>query len=865
MNLTPGTKLGPYEIVSLIGAGGMGEVYRARDSRLKREVAIKVLPQALSLDADRLRRFEQEALATAALNHPNILAVFDIGADIGAGATRPYVVSELLEGETLRERLRSGAIPVRKALDFAMQMARGLAAAHEKGIVHRDLKPENLFLTKDGRLKILDFGLAKLTQSDSGSNTSMATVTHGTEAGVVLGTAGYMSPEQVRGQALDPRSDIFSFGAILYEMISGKRAFHGESPADTMSAILKEEPPELAETNRNVSPALERIVHHCLEKNPEARFHAASDIAFDLEHLTGVSSTSTRATPLEAAAPDRKKLLYLVAGIALAVVMLGLGWWLGRAGGQAPLAEYKQITFRTGLIGNARFTPDGSIVYSASWEGSGFQLYLARTDDPGARELNLKDAELLSISKGGELAIRMNSTFYGGYARTGTLARVPLSGGPPREILENVQDADWSPSGDSLAVVRYVPENNHWRLEYPIGKVLLDSINWISHPKISPDGKWVAFADHGNTNGDDQGGVSVIRADGSDNNKQKQLSTGWTSLQGVLWSPSGDEVWFTSSGSGSNSNPRAVTLSGKQRTITNIPGGAWLEDIQNGTTLMVANQQRIGIRGMAPGGKEEHELGWFGWSIMNDISRDGKKLLFDEEGDGGGPNYTVFLRDTDGSPPSRIGEGSGMAISPDAKWVITKPAKGGQLSLVPTGAGETRQLTHDSISYGRVAFLLDGKRLLAGGIEAGHGARNYIIDLSNGTSKPITPEGTVGVRLSPDGRSTVVVGPDGKFGVWNLEDNTLKPISGLDSKYYSTGWTPDGTSIYVASGRGQQATAKVYKVNTTTGKMDLWKTFGSETSGISSMGAPRFSADSSAYAYVYTRVLSQAYVVTGLK
>src|ERR1700682_6507637 len=270
MAVTSGTKLGPYEIVSLLGAGGMGEVYRARDSRLRRDVAIKVLPHALSLDADRMRRFEQEALATAALNHPNILAVFDIGTSEGS----PYVVSELLEGETLRERLRSGAIAVRKTLDYAMQIAHGLAAAHEKGIVHRDLKPDNLFVTKDGRVKILDFGLAKLTQPDSGSQTSMATVTHGapegTEAGVVMGTAGYMSPEQVRGSPVDPRSDIFSFGAILYEMLSGKRAFHGDTPADTMSAILREDPPELAETNRNVSPALERIVHHCLEKNPES-------------------------------------------------------------------------------------------------------------------------------------------------------------------------------------------------------------------------------------------------------------------------------------------------------------------------------------------------------------------------------------------------------------------------------------------------------------------------------------------------------------------------------------------------------------------------------------------------------------------
>ncbi len=430
MNLAPGTKLGPYEVVSLLGAGGMGEVYRARDSRLKREVAIKVLPQALSLDADRLRRFEQEALATAALNHPNILAVFDIGSHQGS----PYVVSELLEGETLRERLRGGSIAVRKTLDYALQIAHGLAAAHEKGIVHRDLKPENLFITKDGRLKILDFGLAKLTQPESGDHTSLPTLTHATEAGVVMGTAGYMSPEQVRGVAVDPRSDIFSFGAILYEMLSGKRAFHRDTAADTMSAILKEDPPDLAETNRNVSPALERIVQHCLEKRPESRFHSASDIAFDLEHLSGTSGSSTKLTSVAAAQPRSKLLVAIAAVVLIAVAILGLGWWLGHGSGGGRLAEYKQITFRTGSIGNARFTPDGSVVYSASWDGGENQLYMSRLDDPGARELGLKDAELLSISKSGELAIRLKTVRYGGYARSGTLARVPLSGGTPREV-----------------------------------------------------------------------------------------------------------------------------------------------------------------------------------------------------------------------------------------------------------------------------------------------------------------------------------------------------------------------------------------------------------------------------------------------
>jgi len=818
------------------------------------------LPHAVSLDADRLRRFEQEALATAALNHPNILAVFDIGTNDGS----PYVVSELLEGETLRERLRGGSIAARKVLDYALQIARGLAAAHEKGIIHRDLKPENLFLTKDGRVKILDFGLAKLTQADPGDHSSLPTMTHATEAGVVLGTAGYMSPEQVRGVAVDARSDIFSFGAILYEMLSGKRAFHGDTAADTMSAILKEDPPDLNETNRNVSPALERMVQHCLEKNPEARFHSASDIAFDLEHLTGISSTTAKMAPVPGVRRHSWLLAGLAGGLVIALAMLALGWWLGRGSGHAPQAEYKQITFRTGSIGNARFTPDGSIVYSASWEGGEDQLYMSRTDDPGSRELGIKDAELLSISKGGELAIRLNTEYRGGYARSGTLARVPLSGGTPREVLDNVGDADFSADGNSLAIIRYVPENNHWRLEYPIGKVLLDSINWMSHPKISPDGKWIAFADHENPGGDDEGSLAVVGADGK--GQERKLSSGWTSLQGILWSPAGDEIWFTCTDTGEASNPRAVTLSGKLRTITNVPGGVWLEDLRNGKVLTVTNHQRLGIRGMAPGGKEEHELGWFGWSELRDISRDGRKILFEEEGDGGGPNYTVFLRDTDGSPPARIGEGLAMAISPDGKWVITRAAKGGPLNLVPTGTGESKQLTHDAVTYDAARFLPDGKRLLAWGIEAGHGGRDYLIDVNNGDSKPVTPEGMAGVQVSPDGRSVAVRGPDGKRGIWPLEGGGFHPIPGLESNYSIIGWTPDGESVYVAPIRRGAKSSKVSRVNIQTGKMEPWKTYGEETgAGVSSVAAPHLSSDGNAYAYLYVRTLSEAYVVTGLE
>jgi Tol biopolymer transport system component len=295
----------------------------------------------------------------------------------------------------------------------------------------------------------------------------------------------------------------------------------------------------------------------------------------------------------------------------------------------------------------------------------------------------------------------------------------------------------------------------------------------------------------------------------------------------------------------------------------------WLQDMRNGTVLAVANHIRLGIRGLEPGGKEEHELGWFGWAQLHGITGDGRKILFDEEGDGGGPNYTVFLRDTDGSPPARIGEGTAKAISSDGKWVITKPSKGGQLLLVPAGAGEARQLTHDSVSYSSVHFLPDGKRVLASGIEAGHGGRDYLIELSNGDSKPLTPEGTAGVVVSPDGKNTAVRGPDGTRGFWPIEGGGFHPLPGVDSHYSVIGWTADSQSVYVVPSRrvGQALkTIAVSRVNIQTGKMEPWKTFGGDTgAGVSSVIAPQLSNDGAAYAYLYTRVLSEAYVVTGLK
>src|SRR5438876_2889313 len=355
----PGESLGTYKILALVGRGGMGDVYRARDTRLKRDVAIKVLPQAFSADRERLRRFGQEARSAAALNHPNIISVHDMGTADGS----PYIVSELLEGQNLREVLRHWPVLARKALDYAIQAARGLAAAHDIGIAHRDLKPENLFITKDGRLKILDFGLAKLARPEGGgSDNSTAEAVPGTEAGRVFGTVGYMSPEQVRGLSADHRSDIFSFGAILYELFSGKRAFSGDSPADTMSAILHEDPPELTRATPPVHPAVDRTIRHCLEKNPLERYQSAHDLAFQLQVAAEglFPKSETAAIPSWAFHP-RWVLPLVIALLILALVLvaLSLPFLISRLSAKPQLPAYQRLTFRSGSVGTARFSSDG--------------------------------------------------------------------------------------------------------------------------------------------------------------------------------------------------------------------------------------------------------------------------------------------------------------------------------------------------------------------------------------------------------------------------------------------------------------------------------------------------------------------------
>lgn len=854
MALTSGTKLGPYEIQSPLGAGGMGEVYRARDTRLSRDVAIKILPASFSIDPERLQRFAQESRAAAALNHPNILSIYDIGDDRGA----PYVVSELLEGETLRDRLRNGELSSRKAVEYAQQIARGLAAAHEKGIVHRDLKPENLFLTNDGHAKILDFGLAKFTRSETDTSDNAPTLQVATEAGTVLGTAGYMSPEQVRGKAADPRSDIFAFGAILYEMLSGKRAFHGDSAADTMSAILKEDPPELAETNRNVSPALERIVHHCLEKNPAERFQSARDVAFNLQALTDISTSSRGAMgaiPEEPA--TRRWLLPLLGGLLLLASWVGIYRFAHRSAAANP--TFHEITFRNGTIWDARFAPDGqTIIYGAAWEGRPQEIFSTRFDSSDSRTIGLPPAQILAISSKGEMAVSLHPGNFSPFTQSGTLARVPLAGGAPREVLEKILWADWTPDGQSLAVIR--PGSTvAGQLEFPVGNVIYEPNGWVSHVRFSPSGDYLAIGDH--VTGGDDGRVVVLDHHGN----RKASSSFYSSVEGLAWAPNGKEVWFSAVPSGSARSIYALDLSGKERLIYRAPGGLTIHDIsRSGLVLLTADKARLSISALPPGETHERSLSWFDWSLLADMSGDGKAILFSETGEAAGANSSIFLRQTDGSPAIRLGEGAFGNLSPDGQWVLAEVGSPRKLVLLPTGVGETRQLTDDKIEHLSSAWLPDSKSIVFSAAEPGHSRRTYLLDIQGGTPRAISPEGITGGLITPDGKFLLAV--DGKRQRW------LYPIAGGEPQKFNVIPNPNERIMRFFDGgksvllRTPTVPVQVSRVDIATGRRELWKEIApADPAGVQSIPSLKFSADGKSYAYSVGRILSDLYVVDGLK
>jgi len=860
MTLVAGTKLGPYEILAELGAGGMGEVYRARDPRLGREVAIKVLPASYSKDPDRLRRFEQEARAAGQLNHPNILTVYEFGVHEGA----PFIVAELLEGATLRGRLSGGPIPSRKAVEYGVQIGQGLAAAHEKGIYHRDLKPENLFITRDERVKILDFGLAKLVEPEAvpGKATSLPTTPSVTEPGKVMGTASYMSPEQVRGEHTDARSDIFAFGAVLFEMLSGTRAFARPTAAETMTAILREEPKELSALKADIPPAFERLVQHCLEKDAGLRFQSARDLAFALESVSGGSSTAA----LPAVAPPEAKRRWAgrAAAVAAAAVIVAMAFWAGTRLGRAPSPEFKQLTFSRGTIEAARFAPDGqSVIYSAEWDGKPAAVLSAKMGTPGSTLLDFPaQTNLLAVSPTGELVVLVHTTHEAGYIYRGVLARAPASGGAPREVLENVQYADWLPGGQELAVVRSQPRE--YTLEFPAGKPLYKTRGWISHLRISPDGQEAAFIDHP-IYGDDRGQISILDRAGHKRDLTPVYATAW----GLAWSPDGREIWFAAAATGGNRLMRAVSLSAKERVLLRIPGSLALLDVsRSGRVLLSRDTVRMRLMGLFPGSSSERDISWLDWSHVRDLTPDGKMVLFDEEGEGTGPRYLVCLRNTDGSPAVQLGEGYATELSPDGKWAASldfyqSPAR---LILLPTGAGETKVISAPSFEATWGGWLPGSQQLYLVGSQSGEPPRYYLNSLKDGSLRPLTPPGlrAIGPRpFSQDGKWIAMVGSDGKATLFPLEGGQPRPLPGLEAGEAIAGWSADSRFVYAYQ---HSMPVRLFRVNIATGARELSREIApGSIAGAGASAHVLITPDGRYYAYSYSSMLSDLFVVDGVK
>jgi eukaryotic-like serine/threonine-protein kinase len=830
MSISVGTRLGPYEIISAIGSGGMGEVYRAKDTRLNRDVAVKVLRPIFSSSQERLKRFEQEARTAGLLSHPNILAIYDVGTEDES----PYLVSELLEGETLRKKLANGAIPQRRAVEFAMQIARGIAAAHQRGIIHRDLKPENVFITKDGHLKVLDFGLAKLTLPDleSTDQSQHQTMSRLTSEGVVMGTVGYMSPEQVQGLPVDQRSDVFSFGAVLYEMLSSKRAFGGNSSIEVLNAILKEEPTELSESNENFPQTLQRIVRSCLEKNPDDRFQSMRDLALAFEAIS-FSSGSNRISGLE------------------------------KETAKASVLRFQRITFRHGHIWSARFAPDGNtIVYGASWNGEPYKLFLTRTDASESIPLSLPDSDILSISGKGEMAISVGRHFDVGNTNSGTLARLPITGGAPRELLDDIQDADWSADGETLVIARR--KEGYYCLELSSGDEIYRTNGWVSHPRFSRDGKLIAFADHP-VYGDDAGSIVVVNQSGN----AQVLSEDWGNLQGLAWSPDGSEVWFAGGKGSDDAMLYAVSHPGRVRPILEAPTTVALYDVSaDGHVLISRVTQKRGISAVIAEDAREVDLSYLNWSFPRALSPDGKKLLFVEHG-GARISNTVCIRKTDGSPPVQIGDGFAMDISPDWKWALTV-TKQSPVVLLPVGIGKQRILPNESLGCTWAGWFPDGKRILFASAEKSQATRYYIQEVADGKPVPVPYKGSMLLHIymtnaiSPDGKLVAGWDEDRNLTIFSLEGGEPHRVPDTPTGYIGSGWSADSNSIYIFHPAG--VSAKILHVDWKTGKRELWKEIRpSDPGGIQGLSPILFTPDLQSYVYSYRRVLCDLYLVNGLR
>ena len=864
MRLVPGNKLGPYEVLSVVGAGGMAEVYRARDNRIGREIALKVVNESLASSPDLARRFEQEARIAGSLNHPNIVALYDVGGHDGA----PYFVTELLEGESLRQRMARGRVPMATALDWGIQLAHGLAAAHRRGVVHRDVKPENVFITSGGQVKLLDFGIAKLAEEARAGPRGMmeATVTPGGEAtrtGSVLGTPGYMSPEQVRGDPVDSRTDIFSLGAVLHELLSAERAFPGTSLVESGYAILNEDPRPLPPS---VPSGVGQVALRCLQKEPEHRFQLATDLAFALEIVRNPTA------PVPPLATRRRSLItpallgvMVLAGLVAALVWRGRSVLHG-----SPRPEVEQLTHRLGAVRAARFAPDGRVIFTASFEGKPEEVFGKTSASVEPQSLGLTDALLLGVSSSGDLALLLEPRFSRAHSMHGTLARVGGVGGTPRELVEQVEFADWSPSGE-LAVVRDLGTKG--TVEFPVGKVLFQTTGWISNPRFSPTGDRIAFLHHPVRN-DDMGEPMVVDLHG----QSKVLAPRWPRVLGLAWSPDGSEVLFTA-GRFARNVLVAVSAEGRTRELYTSPTDLRIEDVApDGAVLATEQLERSEIGLSGAGGGEQSILTWGYWVSAVARVTDQGSALFSESAPVAAekgpmptqPEWALFRR-FDRNAAQILGLGVPLDLSPDGRSALVISPDSRTLTALPIGPGQSKPVLTQGMEVRAARWFRDGKRLLATSRDASEADYHLVVFPQDGSSAtrlsdtPVLGLGRRALHLSPDDRWAATLDKNETLVLFSTKDGSVSrlPEAGVDA--VPRGWSAEGHLWVTRGGDRTPARARLLRFDVEHHRLLEERTVGpTDISGTIFLRDVALSPDGRSVAFVYSRNLGYLYLLRGL-